>query len=161
MTWRPPDFARDWEWLRGRALTHAAAARRWSTHPAAILAGLHVLLMLLVRSLWLAAIRQYGMPVGTGADVASGIAAWLDLPVNWFCEAVAYGRGPSVSPLPYWLLSLFGVRSLSDLPLGVHWPLLLILGTAQWFLIGLVIAYVRGRRRPRYTQRPPMRHAGR
>ena len=154
MTWRPPDFARDWEWLKETAQQPAATVRKWALHPATILACLHGLLMLLVRSLWLAAIRQYGMPVGTGADFASGIAAWLDCPVNWFCEAIAYGQGHSGSPLPYWLLSLFGVRSLSDLALGVHWPLLLILGTAQWFLIGLVIAYIRGRRRPRYTHRP-------
>jgi hypothetical protein len=160
MTWQPPDFARDWVWLKSTARQHAATVRKWALHPAAILAGLHVLLMLLVRSLWLAAIRQYGMPVGTGADVASGIATWLDFPANWFCETVAYGSGRAGSPLPYWLLSLFGVRSLSDLPLGVHWPLLLILGTAQWFLIGLAIAYIRNRRRPRYTHRPA-RYAGR
>jgi hypothetical protein len=154
MSLRPADLARDGAWLKERLVTHAATAKRWAAHPATILACLHVLLMLLVRSLWLVAIRQYGMPVGTGAEFASGIAAWLDFPVNWFCEAVAYGRGHSGSPLPYGLLSLFGVRSLSDLPLGVHWPLLLVLGTAQWFLIGLGIAYVRGRRRPGHAYRP-------
>jgi hypothetical protein len=153
MTWRPPDLSRDWAWLQSTVQQRAATIKKWSTHPATILAGLHVLLMLLLRSLWLAAVREYGMPVGTGADVAFGIARWLDLPVNWICEAVAYGGEHPGAPLPYWLLSLFGVRSLSDLTVGVHWPLLLVFGTAQWFLIGLGIAYLRGRRRPRYAAR--------
>ena len=153
---RASELARDWAWLRQKALLHAAAVQRWAVHPATILACLHLLLMLWVWGRWHAAVQQYGMAVGPGADFASGLVSWVDFPVSRACEAIAYGGAHSTSPVPYWFLSLIGVRSLSDLTLGLYWPLLFALGTAQWLLIGLAVAHLRARWRPRRPRAMPI-----
>jgi hypothetical protein len=144
---RPGRVESEWEWFRETARARAATLKRWLVHPAAILGCLHLLLMLWVRGCWRAAIQVYGMPVGRWADLASGVASWVDFAVSWLCESIAYGDGHGPSRGVYTIVSFFGVRSHADLTLGVHWPLLLLLGTAQWVAIGFVLAFIQSRRR--------------
>jgi hypothetical protein len=109
-----------------------------------ILVVLHLFLILGVGLIWNQSVRQFGGLAGPKANAASKAVRWFDFPANWLSErgieAVLSSKAPSTVKFAQWM----GINTLTDSQLRLYWPLLFLLGSMQWFLIGLVIERLKG-----------------
>jgi hypothetical protein len=95
-----------------------------------VLGAFHVFCMLGVRLAW------------HHLDAAGTIIERINFSIYWFYEKMLISLGGSTSPRLYSLMDALGIQSIEDYVLWFLWPLLLILGTVQWFLIGLGFAWL-------------------
>lgn len=109
-----------------------------------LLALAHTLFMLWIGYTWWRAVQEYGVPAGPEASIAYWILEWVDFPiyrvVDWIMlTALRSGESFQVGLVFRWI----GVETFGDIELRIRWPLLLLLGGTQWFIIGLAISFGR------------------
>jgi len=99
------------------------------------LAVLHILLLLTIARSWSQAYAEYGDPyAGPTGQGAFETLKQVDFPLSYLCRWATHR------------ILLLNANRL-HMPLGladaaVYWPLLFVLGTCQWFLVGYVVQHI-------------------
>jgi len=101
-----------------------------------VFATLHILMCLVMASTWVAAYREYGAVVVSDFNESYPFFRVLDFPVSWLALQVALWAAGAQS------LELVSDSSVPTL-MCTAGPLLLVLGTVQWFLVGHLLRWAR------------------
>jgi hypothetical protein len=70
------------------------------------------------------------------------IAERMSFGVYWFCEKLFIALLSSTSSRLHGVIDKMGIQTMNDYLLWFLWPLLLVLGTFQWYLVGLGIDWL-------------------
>jgi hypothetical protein len=103
-----------------------------------ILVGVHFLIMLWVGYVWRNSEREKGMVAGPDANFVWNMVQTVDYPAYWISERtiIEILKMPSPGPVDTFC-RLIRFEKITDVGLHLFWPFLVVLGSAQWFAIGL------------------------
>ena len=123
-----------------------------------ILVILHAILMLWVGFLLYQAVGEYGVGAGPKGNLAYDLARFFDFPIFWLCNWVIHTALTSESHEVVLILEwILGDNGFGTFEIRLFLPLLLLLGSVQWFLIGLGVRWIKGfiyKRDNRIVDRP-------
>jgi hypothetical protein len=105
-----------------------------------VLPLVHIAIMCLVAIWWIRATIEYGDPVGPDFNTAYRWTKVVDFPVASVCDSASR-----------FLVTQVRFRIFDSILLATavaYWALLVVFGTAQWYLIGWSVSKLVERRRP-------------
>jgi len=110
-----------------------------------ILVFLHVAFMLCIGFIWYQAVGEYGGVAGPEAHLAWNLVRFFDFPIFWLCDwgiyAALKSESHAVESILEWIL---GDDPFRNIEIRLYLPLLLILGSVQWIIVGLSVKWIKG-----------------